>query len=154
MSVTSLCVNTCVNTCLNHFIIKMGKLFPVLSKVPLAGGKFMVEISFLEHFPLPLLQSNSYSFTSHSKIWANDIFSILYTVKIKTSLEHYTIPIYHNINSKLKTVNWPCKHSFNMYAFFFPAPSSKQTITSRSVLDTNPGPPMHVAFNHQGNGSD
>lgn len=27
-------------------------MFPVLSKVPLAGGKFMVEISLLEHFSI------------------------------------------------------------------------------------------------------
>lgn len=61
----------------------MGKLLSVHYKVLSDGGKFMVGILFpLEHFPLPLFQSNSHSLTSYSMIWITDIFSVFYARKI------------------------------------------------------------------------
>lgn len=136
-----------VNIYLKLFIIKMEKLFPVLYKVLSAGKKFMVETFPIEHFPKPLLQSNSYSFTSCSMIWAIDIFSVLHAVQIKTSLENFTILIFHDMDFKLKSVNGPCKHSFNMYAFLFAAPmGSKQTIASKSVLDRDSGTTRTCSF--------
>ena len=125
---------------------KMGKLLPVLYKFLPACRKFMARILFpLKHLPSHLLQNNSYYLT-YSMTCTTDSFSILYTVKIKTSLENFTILIYHDINSKLKTVSLLCKHNFKYVCLLLSSPQLyKLQLLSLSCIEI-PRPPGHVAL--------
>lgn len=101
----------------------MGKWLPVLYKFLPACRKFMGGILLpLKHLPSPLLRNNSWTLTSYAVTWTTDSFSILHTVKIKTSLENFTILMCHNIHSKLKIMSWLSKPNFKYVCLPLPSP--------------------------------